>query len=42
MDTPAEFRKYAANCKKMSNVSEDPEVRLFGTAWKNDGFCVPN
>jgi hypothetical protein len=27
MDTPAEFRKYAANCKKMSKVSEDPEVK---------------
>jgi hypothetical protein len=27
MDTPAEFRKYATNCKKMSKVSEDPEVK---------------
>ena len=27
MDTPAEFRKYTANCKKTSNVSEDPEVK---------------
>jgi hypothetical protein len=26
MDTPAEFRKYAANCKKMSKLSEDPET----------------
>jgi hypothetical protein len=29
MDTPAEFRKYAANCKKMSKVSGDPEVKAF-------------
>jgi hypothetical protein len=27
MDTPAEFRKYAANCEKMSKVSKDPEVK---------------
>jgi hypothetical protein len=27
MDTAAEFRKYAANCKKMSNVSTDPETK---------------
>jgi hypothetical protein len=27
MDTPAEFRKYAANCKKMSKASGDPEVK---------------
>jgi hypothetical protein len=27
MDTPAEFRKYAANCRKMSKLSEDPEVK---------------
>jgi hypothetical protein len=27
MDTSAEFRKYAANCKKMSKVSENPEVK---------------
>ena len=27
MDTPAEFQKYAANCKKMSKVSKDPEVK---------------
>ena len=27
MDAPAEFRKYAANCKKMSKVSGDPEVK---------------
>jgi hypothetical protein len=27
MDTPAEFRKYAANCKKMSRVSSDPESK---------------
>ena len=27
MDTSAEFRKYAANCKNMSKVSEDPEVK---------------
>jgi hypothetical protein len=29
MDTPAEFRKYAANCKKMSKVSGDLEVKAF-------------
>jgi hypothetical protein len=27
MDTAAEFRKYAANCKKMSRVSKDPEIK---------------
>jgi hypothetical protein len=27
MDTAAEFRKYAANCKKMSKVSMDPEAK---------------
>jgi hypothetical protein len=27
MDTPAEFRKYAANCKKMSRVASDPESK---------------
>jgi len=28
MDTPAEFRKYAANCKKMSKLSDDPEAKV--------------
>jgi hypothetical protein len=27
MDTAAEFRKYAANCKNMSKVSRDPEAK---------------
>jgi hypothetical protein len=27
MDTAAEFRKYAANCKNMSRVSTDPETK---------------
>jgi hypothetical protein len=27
MDTAAQFRKYAANCKKMSRVSTDPETK---------------
>jgi hypothetical protein len=27
MDTAAEFRKYAANCKKMSKASMDPEAK---------------
>jgi len=27
MDTAAEFRKYAANCKKMSRVTTDRETK---------------
>jgi hypothetical protein len=31
MDTPAEFRKHAADCKKMAKVSNDRETKA---AWK--------
>jgi hypothetical protein len=31
MDTPAEFRKHAVDCKKMAKVSGDPETK---GAWK--------
>ena len=31
MDTPAEFRKHAADCKMMAKVSSDPETKA---AWK--------
>ncbi len=31
MDTPAEFRKHAADCEKMAKVSNDPETKA---AWK--------
>jgi hypothetical protein len=27
MDTPAEFRKHAADCKTMAKVSKDPETK---------------
>jgi len=31
MDTPAEFRKHAADCEKMAKVSDDRETKA---AWK--------
>ncbi len=31
MDTPAEFRKHAADCKKMAKVSNDPDTKA---VWK--------
>jgi len=31
MDTPAEFRKHAADCEKMAKVSNDRETKA---AWK--------
>ena len=31
MDTPAEFRKHAADCETMAKVSNDPETKA---AWK--------
>ncbi len=31
MDTPAEFRKYAADCETMAKVSKDSETKA---AWK--------
>jgi len=31
MDTPAEFRKHAADCETMAKVSRDPETKA---AWK--------
>jgi hypothetical protein len=31
MDTPAEFRKHAADCKTMVKVSKDPETKA---VWK--------
>ncbi len=31
MDTPAEFRKHAADCEKMAKASKDPEPKA---AWK--------
>jgi hypothetical protein len=31
MDTPAEFRKHAADCQKMAKVSSDSETKA---AWK--------
>jgi hypothetical protein len=31
MDTPAEFRKYAADCETMAKVSRDPETQA---VWK--------
>ena len=31
MDTPAEFRKHAANCETMAKVSKDRETKA---AWK--------
>jgi hypothetical protein len=31
MDTPAEFRKHAADCKKMAQVSNDPDTKA---VWK--------
>jgi hypothetical protein len=42
MDTPAEFQKYAANCKKMSKVSEDPEVKALWHRMEERWLCVPN
>jgi len=42
MDTPAEFRKYAANCKKMSKASEDPEVKALWRRMEARWLCVPN
>jgi hypothetical protein len=31
MNTPAEFRKHAADCEKMARVSKDPETKA---VWK--------
>jgi len=31
MDTPAVFRKYAADCETMAQVSKDPETKA---VWK--------
>jgi hypothetical protein len=35
MDTPGQFRKYAADCETMSKVSRDPETRR--CKWRRRG-----
>src|SRR6266568_2809671 len=38
MDTPAEFRKHAADCETMAKVSNDPETKA---AWTDGGEMAP-